>query len=557
MKSIFKLIKTFYSLIDLKLQKKLYVFFLITMILIFSETFFLFSSIPFFSFSLGLNSPISKNIFFKNFTFYDSALIFIISLIISQLFKYIHHKFKIFFLSEITSNISRKANETILNLSYSEFQLYSSKNYIDTLTNRSNTLMVHFLEPLLNQAYNAISVFLILTLMIYVNPLISIFTILIFSINNTFVFRYISIKSRKTINEYLHSNNLLVGKLQNSYGNFISTYLDNEQDKVVDDIYKIDSNSKKLNGKITYYTGLPKLILEPLIYLIFFIIVIYFYNRSTLIEIIPVLGFIVFSSQRLLPNISGMVSSHSLYLSSLALANEYLELFNKKKHKTKETQNNSIIVNEFIYLNNILFKYNEKFVFNKFSYKFSINKKYFVYGKTGSGKSTLINLIVGLLRPTSGKIIFDNNVLENEQLKHWVTLFSYVSQTSYFENSSIKNIIIRNRSENLDSELLENAINISLLNEFVNINGKHLDSIIGENAYSLSGGQRQRLAIARAIYDNKKILILDESTSAMDSLTEKKVVENLLRLNKTIIFISHNTSLKHVFDEVLNLEEKN
>ncbi|MEA2092566.1 MAG: ABC transporter ATP-binding protein, partial [Patescibacteria group bacterium] len=169
-------------------------------------------------------------------------------------------------------------------------------------------------------------------------------------------------------------------------------------------------------------------------------------------------------------------------------------------------------------------------------------------GATGSGKTTLVDTILGLLEPTKGKVLVDKkNIKENTQ--GWQKNIGYIPQSIYLSDDTIRNNIAFGIDEKeIDEEKIRKALKAAQLDEFVDKLKDKLNTFIGERGIRLSGGQRQRIGIARALYDNPEVLIMDEATSSLDNITEKFVIKAIeqLKKNRTIIIIAHRlTTVKN------------
>lgn len=169
-----------------------------------------------------------------------------------------------------------------------------------------------------------------------------------------------------------------------------------------------------------------------------------------------------------------------------------------------------------------------------------------IVGVTGSGKSTLIDIISGLLKPNSGKIFIDDHQLVSSNLMHWRRMISYVSQNIFLlEATILDNIVFNFNDNNIDIKKVNEAIKNSKLEEFIKDLPLGIHTKIGPNGIQLSGGQRQRLSIARALYKNPQVLILDEATSSLDVITENFIIQSIKNLMnvKTIIIVAHRFSI--------------
>jgi len=180
-------------------------------------------------------------------------------------------------------------------------------------------------------------------------------------------------------------------------------------------------------------------------------------------------------------------------------------------------------------------------------------------GTTGAGKSTIVDILLGLLKPTRGKVTVDG-VDISTNIRSWQNLVGYVPQTIFLIDSSIRsNIAFGIDEQNIDDEKVARALETAQLKEFVDELPAGMNELVGERGVRLSGGQRQRIGIARALYLDPPILVFDEATSALDMETEKEVMKSLdhLRTNKTILIVTHRISALEHCDQIISLNEGN
>jgi ABC-type multidrug transport system fused ATPase/permease subunit len=171
--------------------------------------------------------------------------------------------------------------------------------------------------------------------------------------------------------------------------------------------------------------------------------------------------------------------------------------------------------------------------------------------------STFVDIFLGLLKPTSGHILIDGVKLDNSNLNSWFNKIAYVPQDLFLINDSIaNNINYPNINKPIDLKKTYDALDKVQLSDFIFELPNKVETIFGKGGINLSGGQKQRLIIARALYKNKNILILDEATNALDSETEDSILDSILNNNKdlTVIVISHKKSLQRKFDEIIDLD---
>ena len=264
---------------------------------------------------------------------------------------------------------------------------------------------------------------------------------------------------------------------------------------------------------------------------------------------------------RLLP---GFVKLNS-YLQQIESFKPSLNLiYNQLINQNSEliiNKNNSLNTNTIsgnIICKNIDYAYEEKVIFANLNFQINKNSIFGISGQSGSGKSTLINIILGLLTPGKGKILV-NNLDINNNLPQWQKGIGYVSQNIFLLDSTLKeNIAFGEKIEKINYNNLNRAIENANLTSFVENLSDGIDTNIGERGSKISGGQMQRIAIARELYRNPSVLILDEATTGLDYENEKKIFDSIKQLkNKmTIIIVSHNKKTIEICDNLLDLNNK-
>lgn len=340
--------------------------------------------------------------------------------------------------------------------------------------------------------------------------------------------------------------------------------LDREEDL----IHQVNKNLFKmtrLNHFIQFITGLPRFSFELLMVFTFSIIVfVMLGNKREVFDIIQYLGVFVVASFRLVPGISRILSSYQVirYIepSVKILLSEYDFKNNSQSKKISINKKDSpLIFNKEIKLKNISFSYSlrKEFFLSKISIDIKKGDFVGIIGQTGSGKSTLINLLIGLLEPNGGEVMVDNlNIKSN--LSGWHKKIGYVPQSVYLIDDTIrKNIAFGLQEENINDDLIQKAIEKANLKIFLSSLKDGVETVVGEKGIRISGGQQQRIGIARALYRDPEILILDEATSSLDQATEKKIMEsvNSLKKNKTIIVITHRLITVQNCDKIFMLDK--
>ncbi len=262
--------------------------------------------------------------------------------------------------------------------------------------------------------------------------------------------------------------------------------------------------------------------------------------------ILPTIGLYTYSAYRILPALQILYQSiASIKYATPAINNLYEDFRNLETINFQNKKDIEFSFNKSITLKDIYFKYPDKknYLLKNINLKINANNVTGFVGFTGSGKTTLIDLILGLLKPNKGEILIDDFALNNELYPSWQNKIGYVPQNIYLSDKSIaSNIAFGTDEQYYDFQRIREVAKLSSIDSFiVNELPNGYNTIVGERGIKLSGGQRQRIGIARALYKRPDLLILDEATSALDNITEKKVMNNLYTLNKnmTIIIIAH------------------
>jgi len=323
------------------------------------------------------------------------------------------------------------------------------------------------------------------------------------------------------------------------------------------------SINEKLKIYINLINFMPRQILELFgILLLLFFLYYFTYNNKDLSEILAVLTLVALSVVRIIPvftNLSIQLNSIRFMGGSkyqiLKEINYLYKITKNIENKKKKSDNNYNF--EEIRFNNVSFFYNnKKKVIDNLSFRIRKNDRVLIAGPSGSGKSTIVNLILGLLKPTSGNIELNNKIiLDDNNISFWQDKIGFIPQDIYLMDDTIKNNITL-YSKNYDKKNMKAVLKVSKLNNEIKKFSNGLNTLVGHRGRKLSGGQRQRLALARALYKKPELLVLDEPTSSIDNKSEMQIVNSLLNISgdHTIIMVAHKVEkFIHLFNKVIKI----
>ena len=504
-----------------------------------------------------------------NFTFlsinldilnFNTVILFLISIIIIKtIYLNFFSWWRNNFVFKFNSLISNKIFNSYLNRNY-EFHLKKDSSEFVRNTFNESKIYSNNLDIILKTFSELLLLLFIIIFLFFYNFFITSISLLItFSI----ALLYISLTKKSLVNfsnsKVLYVKNLLKN-IREGYDYIKEIKIYNLKNFFTN---KFDKNLKEVN-KASKWSAviieIPKNSLE-LFVLFFFGILYYFFSTINFeiseTEIAILIASYGTASMKIIPSSLRLInhlSTISNTIVSVREINKQLVFKNielNKDLKIYDSQNEVIVKNL-----NFSYENNKNFYLDNICFNMKTGEIIFLKGESGIGKSTLINLICGLIKTTNGKIKCNNNDISQNIIK-WFEGISYVSQGSRLLDDTILNNIILENS--LDKKKLDYAIKISNSDKFINEHDEKLNYMVGENGSNLSGGQAQRIILARALYKNPKILILDEFTSALDSENEKQIFNSLesLKKDRIILISSHNSLVSSICDKTLELKRSN
>ena len=306
---------------------------------------------------------------------------------------------------------------------------------------------------------------------------------------------------------------------------------------------------------------IPRIVLEVLVISFFCVFLIYIYLTGYDINtFLPTVILLAVATIRIYPSYINLITHRNSLLENSHPTNHIIEHFEKKNDQINSDETKSdgkIVFQEKINIKNLDFAYpNRVSILNSVDLTINKNTAVGIVGKSGLGKTTLIHIIMGLVEPSNGAILIDDcNIIQVK--KNWQKKISYLSQNTYLLEGTLKENILF--GDEYDEDLFKKTIKFSSISELINKLPESIETNIGNEGKKLSSGEKQRIGLARAIYKNRDILILDEPTSNLDKQTEKEIIKSIIELKgkKTIICVSHNYKILEKFDKIYKIENKN
>jgi len=308
----------------------------------------------------------------------------------------------------------------------------------------------------------------------------------------------------------------------------------------------------KIFPRIHLISQTPRYLVETLAYGGILLVTLYLLEfKGSIGDVIPVLSLYVLSGYRLIPSVQGMFQSVTIVKQAWPVVDEIITDYNRNGSRiaiSRSVSQDRLPFEDTFSFKDVSFTYQgeDSAVLKSISFDIKRGSHVAFVGRTGSGKTTLVDVLTGLLSPTSGEITVDGTPLTNENMVRWQQQIGYVTQELFlFDDSVARNIAFGVPDDEIDLDRVKDAAKVAQAHEFIMEQlPKGYDTMIGERGVRLSGGQRIRLGLARALYRRPSVLIMDEATSALDTITERAIIDELVQspAEFTLILIAHRMS---------------
>lgn len=488
-------------------------------------------------------------------------LVFVL-LLVSLFFKALTTYAQVRFVQMREYTVSKRLVEGYLAKPYSWYLNRNSADLGKSVLSEVNAVVGDGMRPLIELIAKSTVATAIILLLIIVDPklamIIGFLLSAAYAIIYIFTYRYLN----KIGKDSLHNNELRYTTVSEAFGAAKEIKI-NGLEKVYIKRFSIPAKIfAEVRSSATVIGQLPRFALEAIAFGGIMLMLMYLIiETGSLNNALPIISLYVFAAYRLMPALQGIYASFSQLAFVTPSLNAMLEDYKSFNFSNSQEISGSIQLNKEITLNKIFYSYpnSSRTTLKNISIKIPAKTTVGIVGPTGSGKTTTVDIILGLLEPQKGSLEIDGNNITKKNIKQWQSSIGYVPQYIYLSDDTIAaNIAFGEDQKNIDQNMIEKAAKIANLEEFiVNELPKRYKTVIGERGIRLSGGQRQRIGIARALYNNPQVLVLDEATSALDIKTEENVMKavNNLRKDITIIIITHRLKTVENCDIIFKLDK--
>jgi len=569
--SSFSTLRKAISYLSKKRKNGLIIVFLLSILSSVAESISIAALVPFVSIIISPETFFFNNFLnkiFKIFNITDQknilaviSLIFIFVVLASIYLKVKYTKYANLAADNITSDFRIRIFNFLINQDFDHFYKHGSNEIMSSLSQKSGHISVYMFAVISIMNSFLISIAIITILIInepYYTPIIISSVILFFFI----VFK---IKSNSILQKgkiVSQNQNFIIDIFENTVGYLPEIIIYNLRKFYSSVFSKVSEKISASNAELNTIGQVPRIYLEGfvVIFVVVFIYISGFTERSIEVNV-SYLAILAFGAQKCLPLFNIIYMQSVKFRAATPIVLNYLEILKwEKKEKEIDIHHKILDFKESIKIEKLSFKYDKSLpkILNNINFEINKGDKIAIKGDTGSGKSTLVNIISGLLYPSEGKILVDSVELNSKNIKNWQENLAIVPQTVFLNDATIlENIAIAVSLKDINFDKAKRSAELAQIDSFIESLPNKYNQKVGERGIRLSGGQRQRIGVARALYKNSNFIILDEPTNALDSETEYLVVDSITKLRKdiTVIMISHSNKTLKFFDKIIDLKD--
>lgn len=399
----------------------------------------------------------------------------------------------------------------------------------------------------------------ILSALLVINPTVALIAGFGFGASYAVITRFFRKRLRANSELIARESTQTIKALQEGLGAIRDVLLDGTQELYCDIYRRADRPLKLAQGNNTFIGGSPRFVMEALGMLLIASLAYYLSYDGGIASALPVLGALALGAQRLLPALQqsyvawAQISSNQAYLISTLDLLEQPQPTNVHQSAVQPQ-----VLHNVIQFDAVKFRYADDgpWILDGVDLLIPKGGRVGLVGSTGSGKSTMLDLLMALADPTQGRILVDGQPINDERRQAWQRTIAHVPQSIYLsDNTFSENIAFGVAKDEIDLEKVKRAAKQARIHSFIEAHPEGYNALVGERGIRISGGQRQRIGIARALYKNATVLVFDEATSALDNSTEQEVMDAIEALNRdlTIVIVAHRLSTVKRCDKIVEL----
>ena len=460
--------------------------------------------------------------------------------------------------ADLSVNIYRRT----LYQNYTTHIARNSSEVINGIITKTNGVVGGVIEPILVMLSSIVLIIAIMIALLSIDIVIALTSLFTFGL----LYWCVIIYTRKTLQGnsqcIAEQSTQMVKSLQEGLGGVRDVLIDGTQEFYCKLYRNADISLRKASATNAFIGGSPRFVMEAVgMAVIASLAYTISLRENGIVTVIPVIGALALGAQRLLPALQQAYRAYSQIKGSYSSFIDVLNLLEQPLPEyADQPQPKPIYFVKEIKLNNLNFRYTEDSPWILKNVNLSLKKgsRIGFIGLTGSGKSTLIDIVMGLLPPTEGVLIIDNQTINSRNRRAWQAHIAHVPQNIYLSDSTIEeNIAFGIAKELIDHQRVKKAAQQAQIAELIEQWKDGYQTFVGERGIRLSGGQRQRIGIARALYKQANVLIFDEATSALDNETEQAVMDAIEDLGEdvTILIIAHRLTTLKGCDKIIKLEK--
>jgi ABC-type multidrug transport system fused ATPase/permease subunit len=446
---------------------------------------------------------------------------------------------------------------------YQPYEVHIGRNsneVVNGILGKLNGIPYNVIMPALNLISSTFLLIFVFSVILYIDPIIASVCFLMFAAIYFFIGLILRRRLKANSIKIASESNRVMQLLNEGLGGIREVLIDGSQRLYTNLYIAADLGLRKSQASNSYISSSPRIIVETLGVIL---IAVMAYGLSQSEDGgsggIAVIGVLALGAQRMLPNLQQIYSSWANLKGSEKSLEDSLKLLNQPMTLETNDGDKKMLFNQTITLENIFFEYqkNTGLVISDLTITIKKGSRIGFVGKTGCGKSTLMDMVMGLLSPSCGKIVIDGTPINESNRQAWRSNIAHVPQNIFLIDASIsENIAFGIPRDQIDFDRVIDACRQARLDDVISKWPDKYQTNVGERGVRLSGGQRQRIGIARALYKMAEVIIFDEATSALDSQTEAEVMNAIENLGPeyTLLMVAHRVSTLKICDQIISLE---